>query len=234
QMDQLFQDAANLSITVLVSSGDDGCFIESNTQAQASFPATEPWVTACGGTTIGDISGSDFIEYVWNDVGNGGGPPGATGGGVSARYPIPAYQQGVAVPNRNGTTTSGRGVPDISGNASENSGYPQFINGQSGPVGGTSAVAPLYAGLIAIINANLGVTVGFINPIIYGAAGSAFRIVSGPPGPANNSFNGVTGYPATSKVWNACTGLGSVKGTALQAALSAALKPQTQQTLTST
>jgi len=208
QIDQLFQDAANLSITVLVSSGDSGAFIASKTQAQTSLPASEPWVTACGGTTIGSISGSSFIEYVWNDHG-------ASGGGISARYPVPTYQSGVKLPNRNVTNIAGRGVPDIAGNASPFSGYTQFIGGKSEPIGGTSAVAPLYAGLIAIINSNLGAQVGFLNPSLYSAANNAFRGISGPPGPANNTFDKVTGYPATSG-WNACTGLGTVNGVALE------------------
>jgi kumamolisin len=220
EIDQLFQDAANLGITVLVSSGDSGAFIESKKQAQASFPASDPWVLACGGTTIGNVSGSSFTEYVWNDTWQGGS--GGTGGGVSARYPVPSYQSSVEVPKRNVTGTSGRGLPDIAGNASVNSGYPLFLAGQSsGPIGGTSAVAPLYAGLVAVMNGNLGSSVGFINPTLYGMAASAFNDVFGPPGPANNSYNGTTGYPA-SKGWNACTGFGSVNGTALQAALQAA------------
>jgi kumamolisin len=218
-LDQLFQDAANLSITVLVSSGDSGAFVESKTQAQTSYPATEPWVLACGGTTVGNIKGTTFDEYVWNDTGAAG--PGASGGGVSARFPVPDYQASVSIPKRNGTGTVGRGIPDIAGNASENSGYPQFINGKSQPVGGTSAVAPLYAGLIALINSNLGRSVGFTNPTLYGLSSSVFNDVVGAPGPANNSLEGVTGYPA-GVGWDACTGFGSVKGVALQNALQAA------------
>ena len=220
QLDQLFQDAANLSITVLVSSGDSGAFIESQTQAQASYPATEPWVIACGGTTIGNVNGATFDEYAWNDTGTAG--PGASGGGVSARFSLPSYQSSAGVPNRNGTNTPGRGIPDIAGNASENSGYVQFINGAPQPVGGTSAVAPLYAGLFARINANLGNPVGFINPVLYSLAGSAFRGIVSPPGPADNSFGHVLGYPV-GQGWNAVTGLGSVEGVALQNGLQSAL-----------
>ncbi|MGA2217263.1 MAG: S53 family peptidase [Terracidiphilus sp.] len=223
QIDQLFQDAANLNITVLVSSGDSGAYIESKAEAQASYPATEPWVIACGGTTIGNIQGSNFTEYVWNDVGAGG--PGASGGGVSDNSTIgalPTYQAKAGVPNQIRTGKPGRGIPDIAGNASENAGYPQCINGQSQPVGGTSAVAPLYAGLIALINANMGRSVGFINPTLYSLPAATFSNIVGPPGPANNSYGKVTGYPATG-VWNACTGFGSVNGTALQKGLSTVL-----------
>lgn len=224
QLSSLFQDAAQLNITVLVSSGDSGAFVASKTQAQTSYPGSDPWITACGGTTVGNIVGTTFDEYVWNDVGAAG--PGATGGGVSAHFPVPGYQTGAHVPVRNETGKAGRGVPDIAGNASENSGYQQFINGQQQAVGGTSAVAPLYAGLIAVINGNTGSPAGFLNPLLYAQGSSICRDISSPPGPDNNSLNGVTGYPAGSG-WNACTGFGSVNGTALEAAIRASVSGTT-------
>jgi len=134
------------------------------------------------------------------------------------------------VPQRLGSNQTGRGIPDIAGNASENSGYIQFIDGRPQPVGGTSAVAPLYAGLIARINANLGHSVGFINPLLYSLAASAFRDVAGSHGPANNSFGRVIGYPARAG-WDACTGLGSAKGIALQNGLKAAFAAHQDQRL---
>jgi len=219
QISGLFEDAATNKITVFVSSGDSGAKIEDSRQAQTSYPASDPGVTACGGTTIGNVNGSSFDEYVWND--NGAAGPGATGGGVSARFPVPSYQNGVDVPTRNGTGQHGRGVPDIAGNASENSGYLQVINGSSPQsVGGTSAVAPLYAGLIARINANLGFSVGYLNETLYASPASIFRDVAAPPGPANNSFGQVAGYPA-GQGWDANTGFGSVQGKALEDALKA-------------
>jgi len=219
-IDELFQDAASLGITVLVSSGDSGAMVESSTSAQASFPATDPWVLACGGTTLGDISGPAFDEYVWND--GSGGSAGATGGGISPHFALPDYQKAFAIPQDIVTGRQGRGLPDVAGNASPNSGYTQVIAGQrAGRTGGTSAVAPLYAGLMARINGNLGRSVGFINPQLYNFAGTVCRDVVGPPGPADNSYDGVKGYPASAG-WNACTGLGSFKGTALQNALGAA------------
>ncbi len=223
QIGKLLQDAATLSITVLVSSGDTGAFVSDRTRAQTSYPATEPWVLACGGTTVGDIRGQSFDEYVWNDrsVGPGHGP-GATGGGISDRFPVPSYQSSTALPKNRATGRAGRGIPDVAANASENSGYIQYINGQRGPVGGTSAVAPLYAGLLARINANLGRSVGFINPALYRIAGGAVRDVSGRAGPQNNSFGRVVGYPVAVG-WDACTGLGSIKGAALQHGLSTAV-----------
>ncbi len=176
-------------------------------------------MTACGGTTIGNAKATTFDEYVWNDIGAAG--PGATGGGVSARFLVPSYQEGKSIPVRLGTGKAGRGLPDISGNASENSGYLQVINGSAPQsVGGTSAVAPLYAGLMARINANLGCSVGFLNPVLYSLPATTFRDIVGAPGPANNTFGHVKGYPAGTG-WDAYTGLGSVLGQALQTALSA-------------
>lgn len=69
QFTQLFEDASTNKITVFVSSGDSGAFVESKTQAQTSYPASDVWVTACGGTTIGNVSGTSFDEWVWNDRG---------------------------------------------------------------------------------------------------------------------------------------------------------------------
>jgi kumamolisin len=219
QFTQLFEDAATNKITVFVSSGDSGAYVSSPTQAQVNYPGSEVWVTSCGGTTVGNVSGSSFDEWVWNDIGAAG--PGATGGGVSARFEVPSYQSAASVPVRNGTGQRGRGIPDISGNASENSGYLQVIDGSPPQaVGGTSAVAPLYAGLIARINANNGSPAGYLNPVLYKLPSSAFRDIVGAPGPANNDFKRVEGYPA-GVGWDACTGLGSVNGQALQTALAA-------------
>jgi kumamolisin len=213
-IDALFEDAAHLGITVLVSTGDSGAKLESSSKAQASFPATDPWVLACGGTTLGDIKGTSFDEYVWNDT--FGQNSGATGGGISPHFPAPSYQAALKLPKGLATGKPGRGIPDVSGNASPNSGYPQVIVAQgSENGGGTSAVAPLYAGLLARINGNLGRSVGFINAQLYQSAGALCRDVVGLPGPVNNSYGGVKGYPA-GVGWDACTGFGSLKGTALQ------------------
>ncbi|KVZ49651.1 hypothetical protein WL18_05780 [Burkholderia ubonensis] len=226
QFTMLFEDASTNRITVLVSSGDTGAQVASATQAQTSYPGSDPWVTACGGTTIGNVNGGAFDEWVWNDVGAAG--QGATGGGVSARFPVPSYQSEVALPKRVGTGQAGRGVPDIAGNASENSGYLQVIEGQQPqPVGGTSAVAPLYAGLVARINANNGFPAGYLNTILYGLPASAFRAIGGAPGPVNNDFGNVKGYPVAPR-WDACTGLGSLDGQVLQAALAARTAPAVQ------
>ncbi len=231
QMDTLFQEAANLGITVLTGSGDWGpCAAPGLTQVEAVYPATDPYLLTCGGTTIGNITASGFDEYVWNDVwintATGQSYPGATGGGVSALFPVPPYQTGIiTLPTQNSTGNPGRGVPDVAGNASVNSGYYITVGGQSGSAGGTSIVAPLYAGLVARINEALGANVGFLNPTLYALCTTGVpvcRDVTGAAGPTNNNYNGVTGYPAAVG-WDACTGFGSIDGTKLLTGIKAAL-----------
>ena len=107
QMSNLFLDAVALGITVLISSGDSGAFYFTSGVAEASYPASDPSVLACGGTTIGNINGSNFDEYVWNDT--FGLNSGATGGGVSARFSLPSYQAARAC-LRGWITTSLAGV----------------------------------------------------------------------------------------------------------------------------
>ena len=137
------------------------------TFAQTVYPGTDTYILCCGGTTIGNIQGSNFEEYVWNDSytteyqnGSSGPWTGATGGGISARFPTPPYQGTITLPpTLNSTGFNGRGIPDVAGNASPNSGYVMTIGGSQYPPGlsqdGTSVVAPLYAGLVALINENL-------------------------------------------------------------------------------
>ena len=202
-MDQAFQAAAAMGVTVYCAAGDNGAndFPPGPQQQPGNhvdFPASSPNVVGCGGTHI-TVSGKSISdEVVWNDPGNG-----ATGGGVSTRFPKPAYQ-GNAV---RGTT---RGVPDVAGDASPLSGYSVRVDGQQTVIGGTSAVAPLWAGLTALLNQGLGAPVGFINPRLYALAGSdAFRdITQG----NNNGFNAGPG-------WDACTGLGRPNGANLLARL---------------
>jgi kumamolisin len=178
-----------------------------------------------GGTTIGNVSGSTFDEYVWNDVftdNEGNEQSCATGGGVSDYFDLKDWQTSVGVDKSiNDNTHAGRGVPDVAANASPNAWYTGVILGGSPfPGNGTSASAPLWAGLIAVINAALGVNLGFVNPALYavGSKGKGFNDITGAAGPADNGIRGVPGYPARVG-WDACTGWGSPKGMELLNAL---------------
>jgi kumamolisin len=214
-----FQDAVGQGLTVCVASGDSGADSNVGDGGQhVQYPATDPWVLSVGGTTVGFDMSNNPVEYVWND------DHGATGGGVSAYFAQPAWQSAAGVPVSMLTGKSGRGVPDVAANASGNSGYNNIYCTENIPdpdVGrGTSASAPLYAGLFAQINAALGTPVGFVNPVLYALGNTVCADVNGNTigSPINNTFNNVQGYLAESG-WNACTGWGTINGQALLAAL---------------
>ena len=212
-----FQDAAIQGVTVCIASGDTGTDSKvGDGKAHVQYPASDPWVLSVGGTTVGNINGSSFTEYVWNDV-FFGGVAGASGGGISDFFGLQTYQANANVPGSVNDAHKGRGVPDVAANASPNSGYPIVVGGSPSIGNGTSASAPLWAGLIAVINAKLGRRVGFINPTIYEIGSSAFRDIVAVPVATDNGLNGVAGYPARVG-WDPCTGWGSPNGVKLLAA----------------
>jgi kumamolisin len=214
------EDAAIQGVTFVTVSGDYGVNPSayggavSDGKQHVVYPGSDPWALCCGGTTIGNVVGSTFDEYVWNDPAPGQ-LWGATGGGVSDFFNfLPSYQVDAGVPVSLKDGHVGRGVPDVAANASYNSGYNIIIGGNPAVGNGTSAAAPLWAALIALVNAALGESVGFVNPVLYALGSSVFRDIVAPPGPIDNSDGGVAGYPA-GVGWDACTGWGSPNGVAL-------------------
>jgi kumamolisin len=145
-------------------------------------------------------------ETVWNELANN---EGATGGGVSRYFALPSYQSSAGVPTQPQTHFAGRGVPDVAGDADPVTGYSVRVDGKNTVIGGTSAVAPLWAGLLALINQALGKPVGFVNPLLYQIGTSAFQDIT----------QGNNGYYQAKAGWDACTGLGSPNGAALLHAL---------------
>ena len=205
--DSAFQAAAAMGITVLAASGDGGSSDgASDGHDHVDFPASSPHVTGCGGTNVQASSTAITNESVWNDGAQGG----AGGGGVSTFFALPTWQSGLHVTGSHGATgpLAKRGVPDIAGDADPASGYDVRVDGQDTVIGGTSAVAPLWAGLITLINAQKGSPVGFINPLLYQNTTAVNDIRQG----NNGSF-------AASGGWDACTGLGSPIGTKLATVL---------------
>src|SRR5690242_6096725 len=220
-VNQAFQAAALQGITICAASGDDGSRDQlDDGRAHVDFPASSPYVLACGGTTL-LFSGDTFSgEKVWNDGGRDQGG-GATGGGVSDDIAQPSWQKGIVPPSVNPGNHVGRGVPDVAGNADGVSGYAILADGQllSG-VGGTSAVSPLWSALIARANQKLGKPVGYINPLLYTSLGktNAFHdVTSG----NNDPTGGQLGGYQSAAGWDACTGWGSPDGTNLVNALTA-------------
>jgi kumamolisin len=228
-IDQIFQDAAALGVTVCCASGDDGSSdlplkddqgnqVRDN-KPHADFPSSSPFALACGGTKLVGTATTISSESVWNEGDPRGPekPSGSGGGGVSNFFPKPSYQSGLSIPTSPQGKT-GRGLPDVAGNADPATGYRVRVAGRTFPVGGTSAVAPLWAGLVALINQRLESLgkkpCGFLNPVIYQSP-SAFRdIVDG-----NNDIGGTLGKYRAGIGWDCCTGLGTPDGSKVMAIL---------------
>jgi kumamolisin len=205
-MQTALEDAAALGVTVTVAAGDSGSGDgEAGTQAHVDFPASSPYALACGGTRL-EAKGSVIAsEVVWNENASGDG---ATGGGVSTVFALPAWQAGSAVP-KSPAGSPGRGVPDVSGNADPLTGYAVLVDGTAQVIGGTSAVAPLWAALVARCNQKLGRPLGEPHAAFYQIGIKAFRDIT----------QGNNGAYKAGPGWDACTGLGSPNGEALLAAL---------------
>ncbi len=199
--DQELQAAATMGITICVAAGDSGSTDgENDGKLHVDYPSSSPYALGCGGTTLSANTQTDSIssEIVWNDS------EGATGGGVSDIFPLPSYQSGSSVPASPNTGKVGRGVPDVAGNADPSTGYTILLGGQLQPIGGTSAVAPLMAGLVARLNEQLGKNAGFLNPTLY-ANPSIFRdITQGNNDTLGNGNNQWAAGPG----WDPCSGNG--------------------------
>jgi kumamolisin len=211
-MDEAFQSAAAMGVTVCVAAGDDGSTDGvSDGLNHVDFPASSPNVLACGGTELIASGNTITSETVWNELANN---EGATGGGISDVFPLPSWQTGAGVPaSANSNHNVGRGVPDVAGDADPSTGYVTLVDGDSDVIGGTSAVAPLWAGLIALINQSIGKPAGFINPLLYKSASTAADF--------HDITSGNNGAYSAGPGWDACSGLGSPIGTQVALALAA-------------
>ena len=202
--DDALLDAAALGITVTAAAGDNGSSDGSaDGKDHADFPASSPHALACGGTSLEAAGTAVSSETVWNN-GAGGG---ATGGGVSDVFALPTWQANVGVPAVS-SSAGGRGVPDVAANADPHTGYQILVDGTPVVFGGTSAVAPLWAALVARLVQSLGAPLGLLQPRLYGLS-SGFRDVT----------SGSNGTYVAAEGWDACTGLGVPDGQALLEAL---------------
>ena len=227
----IFSQAASSHITIVASSGDSGASGQDEAgnyyrYPVASWPATSPFVTAVGGTRLNlNASGArNGLDAAWNDTysdavnnfffGNDGPNPLATGGGKSAYYGRPGYQNGV----RN-VTGNQRGIPDISMSASCSVAvnvFETFTGGNGGWTAscGTSESAPMFAAIVALADQVAGHPLGLINPALYAlAARHAPGIVPVASGDNTVSFSGRTVHGYTVRHgYNLVTGLGTVNG----------------------
>lgn len=211
-MNSAMQDAAALGVSVFAASGDslatDGV---ADGSAHVDFPASSPWAIGCGGTNIDTSASTITSESVWNDGSSGGG------GGISDLFAVPAFQKNAPLPKSVNDGKVRRGVPDIAGDAAPATGYRIVVNGAAEVVGGTSAVAPLWAGLAALINQHAPQPIGFFLPKLYANPSWLREVTQGDNRPSGSTV----GY-AAGPGWNACTGLGVPNGQALFSGLGGA------------
>ena len=187
QVEAAAQTATQAGCIIFAASGDNSSG-DGTPGANVDMPSSCPHVIGCGGTTKGPAT-----EVVWgNGIANGNG----TGGGFSALFPLPTWQVGAPA------IAGSRMVPDVAAAADPETGYLVVINGQETPIGGTSAVAPLYSGLFAALGRKL----GFVTPTLWKNPGAFQDIVKG----SNGSFSAAYGP-------DPCTGLGVPIGDALAA-----------------
>ena len=207
QMEQILTEGAAAGVTVTVASGDGGSTDgQTDGKQHVDFPASAPHALGCGGTKLTIENGTIASEVVWNELPSHG----AGGGGISIEFAVPSYQSATKMPDNVDTGNPGRGVPDVAGDADPETGYTILVDGSQQTIGGTSAVAPLWAGLIVLLNASLGKPVGYLQPQIYvPAAASGFHDITSGDNPAYKAGPG----------WDACTGNGSPDGAALLKAL---------------
>lgn len=209
-LDDAFVDAAALGITVTAAAGDNGSTDgATDGRDHADFPSSSPHVLGCGGTSLQVTSTTHSIMVKSETVWNNGVGKGATGGGVSDVFSLPSWQTKAGVPTLTGAAvTGGRGIPDVSAVADPATGYEVLVDGKKMVYGGTSAVAPLWAALIARLAEATGEPFGLLQPTLYALAAGFRDVTVGD----NGSYSAKPG-------WDACTGLGVPDGTALLAAL---------------
>lgn len=222
---QLKQSHANFAaagakgISLFASAGDAGAS-GGGPALSASYPASDPLVTAVGGTNLYmSDTGTYQSETVWGDqadcpLGCTVGPIGATGGAPSVVFPAPAYQQGA-------TGNAMRTVSDVSYNASVYTAVMVYVGYNANPddngfyfFGGTSSGSPQWAAIGALADQQAGHRLGALNPALYALAGGpAFHDVTS----GNNAWNG-PGLDAAAG-YDAPTGIGSPDVAKLVAAL---------------
>jgi hypothetical protein len=211
-------DAATVGVSVFAACGDSWATNGSpGRTASVNFPASSPAAIGCGGTSITTSGSSITREVTWN------GEAGGTGGGISDYLDVPAFQAGTALPPNLNSGGHRRGVPDVAGNADPLTGYAYIYDGKTQHNAGTSAVAPLWAGLAARLNELKGEPVGFFLPQLYQYPSAVRDITAGNNKPPSHPDFGYDAGPG----WDACTGLGVPAGGRLAALLTSTVRSGT-------
>ncbi len=204
-LNQAIAAASAIAVSVCIASGDGGSSDGvDDGKTHADFPASSPYALGCGGTTLSASGQTIASESAWSE----------SGGGVSDFFTLPSWQSKANVPPPPAGSAGGRGVPDVSADADPDTGYRIRVDGSNIVVGGTSAVAPLWAALIALMNQQLGRRLGFLNSNLYALPGYPAN-----PGPLHDVTAGSNGAYHAALGWDPCTGLGTPDGARLAQAL---------------
>lgn len=210
--DAIFQQMAAQGQSFLNASGDDDAYT-----GLISFPGDSPYITQVGGTTLTTTGpqGAYVSETAWN-WGSGIG----TGGGISTQYPIPAWQTNISMTLNQGSKTK-RNTPDVALTADN---VYVRANGTTYRVGGTSCAAPLWAGLMALVNqqatASSRPPVGFLNPTLDAiGTGTTYAAAFHDITVGNNYSPSSPARFSTTASYDLCTGWGTPAGQALINAL---------------
>jgi kumamolisin len=199
EMDVMFQAAALMGITIVCASGDEGDNSRQAGEPQAYFPACSPHVLGCGGTILPHTPGEQPVQTVWRE--EIAGHTAESGYGESDVFHAPPWQTAAASARQKG----GRVVPDVAAKADVQFGYDLIIGGTHVPGCGTSAAAPLWASLAALLNEKLEAPVGFFTPLLYDP----------------RCRGGVEPVGSSRVPWKPKVGLGTPRGIALLEALQA-------------
>ena len=219
----VFTQMVAQGMAVFIAQGDEGAYNVSSVNCvtgtgigpQVLDPASQPYVTSAGGTTLTTSSTQAYVsESVWNDLSTTP-PHGATGGGVSSYWSIPSYQVGLTA-----SSSTMRNVPDMSLNADPLTGYYIYCSTCTGGpwltgMGGTSAVAPQLAAFWSLVSKGLGTRAGFANPTLYKLAIATTSYTSD----FHDITSGNNGYYSASAGYDNATGLGSYNGANLYTAV---------------
>ncbi|MFI0720643.1 protease pro-enzyme activation domain-containing protein [Streptomyces sp. NPDC021224] len=195
-VDAVFAQGAAEGLSFFAASGDSGSDDAGNGGTSVDYPASDPYVTGVGGTTLTVTSANAWSrETAWS----GGG------GGKSGVFTIPSWQTPVQKSQGGGK----RQVPDVAALANPSPGVSIYSEGSWGQVGGTSAAAPEWAAFAALYNQQAAAAgkarLGFANPALYKASGTGFHdVTSG----SNGAYSAASG-------WDFTTGWGSYNAATL-------------------
>ncbi len=193
-MDSIYQEASQQGITIVAASGDNGAY-DGTSNLTVNFPASSPYVLSVGGVSLFAFNGK-FSESAWGGMSSGKSY--GSGGGYSSVFMRPVWQD---PPNY---SSPYRGVPDVSMIANPNTGVLMISDARAYDAGGTSLAAPLWAGIVALMDQASNRSLGLVNPLLYQISNTKLY---------TNAFTQVTsgsnGYYSAGPGWNPVTGLGT-------------------------